>query len=135
MKKAVIGVTVLALVMSLGVMAMAAEESNNNWFQKNYEFQKDYINQQLERGLITKQQAEYMLERLDLMKEYYKEYDGEYGYNGFTMPCGRAGFGPMMHGPGMMGGYGFGPMMHGPGMMGGYGPGMMGRGFGPRGRW
>jgi hypothetical protein len=124
MKKVVIGVTVLALVLSMGVMVMA-EEGNDDWVQKNYEFQKDYINQQLEEGLITEQQAEYILERLEGMKEYYEEHGDELdnrGYGAYQMPCGMggAGFGPMMHGPGMMGGYG-----HGPGMMGGYGPGMM----------
>ncbi|SDC18415.1 MULTISPECIES: hypothetical protein [unclassified Candidatus Frackibacter] len=127
MKKVVIGVTVLALVLSMAVMVMA-KEGNDNWFQKNYQFQKDYINQQLERGLITEQQAEYMLERLETMKEYYEEHGDELdnrGNGAYRMPCG-------MSGPGMMGGAGFGPMMHGPGMMRGYGqgPGMMG-GYGP----
>jgi len=131
MKKTVIGVTVLALILALGVTVMAAEKEND-WLQKNYEFQKDYINQQLERGLITEQQAEYMLERLETMKEYYAEHGDELdnrGYGAYQMPCGRSfgsgmmggtGFGPMMHGSGMMRGYG-----QGPGMMGGYGPGMM----------
>ena len=177
MKKLVVSLTVLALLLSLSMMVMAAEQ-NDDWLQKRYDFQKDYIKQQLDEGVITQQQADYMLQRLERIKNYYEENGTDYGVeeryqfqkdyinqqlekglitekeaeymlerleamkeyyqqNGdyaTRMPCGRPGAGPMMHSPGMMGGFGFGPMMHGPGMM--YGPGMMrgGRGFGPRGR-
>jgi hypothetical protein len=131
MRKIIVGVTILALVLSLGVVAMASESSNDDLFQKNYELRKDFINQQLEHGLITDNQADYMLDRLEKMNEYYKEYGNEFGqeygtYRGIG-PCGMGpGFSPMMQGPGMMRGYGYGQGF-------GYGPGM-GRGMN-RGRW
>lgn len=75
MKKIVISMTVLAL--SLGMTVMAAEE-NDDWFQKNYEFRKDYDDNY----------------RFEERKEYYEE-NGAY-----IMPCGIVGFGPLMSTPG-----------------------------------
>jgi hypothetical protein len=133
MRKTIVGVTILALVLSLGVVAMASDSPNDDLFQKNYELKKDFINQQLERGLITQDQANYSLERLEEMNKYYEEYGNEFSQENGTYqgrgPCSMgAGFGPMMQGPGMMRGYG-----QGQGFGYGYGPGM-GRGMN-RGRW
>ncbi|SJZ82730.1 hypothetical protein [Selenihalanaerobacter shriftii] len=103
MKKTVIVITVLALVLSLGTMAMAHGFGlGNGDYEAQYKAQKEYIQQQLDDGAITQKQADYMLDRLEYMKEYSEQY-GNAGYGAYGMPCG---------GPGMMGGYGPG-MMHG----------------------
>ncbi|SJZ83580.1 hypothetical protein [Selenihalanaerobacter shriftii] len=115
MKKTVIGITVLTLVLSLGAMAMAHGFGGNGDYEAQYNAQKEYIQQQLDDGAITQKQADYMLDRLEYMKEYSEQY-GNAGYGAYGMPCG---------GPGMMGGYPGMMRGYGPGMMGGYGPGMM----------
>ncbi|SJZ40767.1 DUF2680 domain-containing protein [Selenihalanaerobacter shriftii] len=155
MKKVVIGVTVLALVLSLGMVVMAAE-NNDDSFKKNYELRKDYINQQLKQGLITEEQADYMLDRLDSMKNYYEEYGSNYDSDkryefqkNYINQQLKQGLITEKQADYMLerlearqeyykqngnGGYGyrmpcgrsgFGPGMMGPGMMGGYGFGPM----------
>lgn len=75
-------------------------------FDKMIEVRKESINKMVQDGLITKEQGDLALERLNQMVEFHKE-------NGYSNGAGMmGGFG---RGSGMMGGYGSGR-----GMMGGY---------------
>ena len=48
------------------------QENDNDSLQQSYDLQKDYIANLLEKDLITKRQADYMLERLNAAKNYYE---------------------------------------------------------------
>ncbi|KXS46002.1 MAG: hypothetical protein AWU54_59, partial [Candidatus Frackibacter sp. T328-2] len=48
------------------------QENDNGSLQQSYDLQKDYIASLLEKDLITKHQADYMLERLNATKNYYE---------------------------------------------------------------
>ncbi|SJZ30468.1 DUF2680 domain-containing protein [Selenihalanaerobacter shriftii] len=138
-----------------------AKANQNDWLEKRYQFQKNYIQKQLKRDLITERQAEYMLERLNAMKNYYEEIDDNLPQKNYqfqkdyiekqlekglitkaqadymlaqldTMKDCFEEYGQSCN-SGMFGMMsGFSPMMHGPGMMNGYGWGSQGnQNFGP----
>lgn len=79
-------------------------------FNKMIELRKETINKMVQDGLITKEQGDIELKRLEDMVKYHNE-------NGY-------GYGPGMMGSQMMNGYGYGN-----GMMGGYGGNRMMRGY------
>ncbi|SJZ31394.1 hypothetical protein [Selenihalanaerobacter shriftii] len=79
MKKVVASITVIALLLSLSLLALA-NDSQDNLFKKNYELRKNYVKEQLERGLISKQEADYRLNRLETMREYYEQNGNDYGF-------------------------------------------------------
>lgn len=107
MKKVLIVLTIVALVTaSLASFALAAEKNETpQWFKDMISWKKEQIDQALEDGEISKEQAEAWKDHMDDMEKWHTE-------NGFNY--GNMGFGAC-HG-------GFGK---GPGFRGGFGPGMM----------
>jgi len=81
-------------------------------YQQMADLQKQMVQKYLDAGLITKEQATYMQDSIDLRTKYRSQY----GYGWGPGACLGGGFGP-----GMMGGFGFRGGMMGGGMMGGFG--------------
>ncbi|WP_425447786.1 DUF2680 domain-containing protein [Dethiothermospora halolimnae] len=110
MKKVLSVSLLLVLVLSVGTVTFAAADGDApDWFNDMLEWRRDRIDEAVENGTITEEQAEYWNERMEYMEEYHNE-------NGFDFPAGcHGGYGRGMgRGFGRGNGQGFGPgMMNG----------------------
>lgn len=108
-KKAAVGITLL-LVLMLGMVAFAESVEVPDWYQEMKEWRQERLDSAIKEGLITQEQAEWQLERWEVMEQYRLE-------NGFAEGIGscrggvpgtgfRGGFGGGIGGRGMMGGFG-----------------------------
>jgi len=78
MKKVVIISLVVVLVLSVSLIALA-NDNTPEWFKDMVEWRKAQIQEALDAGTITEEQAEFYQERMDQMEKYH-------GENGFQMP-------------------------------------------------
>lgn len=102
MKKIITLAMTTVIILSLGVVAFA--ETNNevpDWYNEMIKWKKDQVQQSVDNGQVTEEQANYWNERIEYMEKFHKE-------NGFGFQGGCGGFGRgYRRGPG-----GFGPGMH-----------------------
>lgn len=102
MKKIITLAMTTVIILSLGVIAFA--ETNNevpDWYNEMIKWKKDQVQQSVDNGQVTEEQANYWNERIEYMEKFHKE-------NGFGFQGGCGGFGRgYRRGPG-----GFGPGMH-----------------------
>ncbi len=93
----VIAVLALAILIPSAFAAVAGNPGGEDWFNRMFDYHKQWVNQAVESGQITQEQGKAWSQHFDQMKEFHSR-------NGFNCP----GFGG-----GMMGGGGFGGMMGG----------------------
>lgn len=124
MKKLMLVTLVIVFVLSMGVMSFAETNITEtpDWYEDMLKWRKDQIEEALDEGLITEEQAQLWNERLEYMEEYNLENNYGYGCGGYGMGYG--------HGPGRGFGHGMG---YGYESGRGFGHGMMGRGWGYQG--
>lgn len=105
MKKIISLAAISVLVLSMGLVAFA-DVSNEapQWYNDMMDWRREQVQEAVDNGEITEEDAEYWTEEIDRMEEYHNE-EG-YGY-----------------GPGMMGRYGRRDSRRGNGFSGGFGPG------------
>ncbi len=105
MKKLTILSIVSALILSMGIVVFADNSQEvPQWYNDMIEWRKEQVQESVENGEITEEDAQYWMEEMDRMEEYHNEY----GY-----------------GPGMMGRYGRRDNrgLRGNRFVGGFGPG------------
>lgn len=128
MKKiAIVVITIFVLAMAVPAFADTQENTKlADLFNQLFSIREQIVDEYVEQGQITEEQAEYIKGNMDNMQQFQQENSYAPGYG-----MGRGGCGGMMGGPGQGAGYGPGGMMGGfGGMMGGGPGGMMGGGFG-----
>jgi hypothetical protein len=103
---AVVGVLALAILVPSAFAAVTGNQGDVDWFNRMFDYHKQWVNQSVENGQITPEQGKAWNQHFDQMKEFHSQ-------NGFACP----GFGG-----GIMGYGGFGGNGGYGGMMGGYGP-------------
>lgn len=122
MRKRVTIAVVVALVLALSVpvafaaLSPAQEKELKTLYSQQFDLQKKMIQERVDLGWITQQQADLMIKNLEARKDYLDKngLDGQYG------PGYGPGFGPGGFGCGGRGGVGLGAG-YGRGMMGGWG--------------
>lgn len=83
----------LAVVMLLGVASVALAETSTEipgWFTEMIKWKKDRVEQAVEDGLITEDQADAYKERLEAMEQYHEENGFNFG-TGFGSCMGEFG--------------------------------------------
>lgn len=102
MKKTLALVLVLVGVLTVGFAVFADTEDVPEWFTEMIEWRKAQVEESLEAGLITEDQAEAWFDHFDDMTEFHQE--NGFGGGGFGGCRGGRGFGP---GAGMGPGFGW----------------------------
>jgi len=105
--KKVLSLLIVALIVSTTGFVVFADDGDvlPDWFKDMIEWRKGQLNQAVEDGVITEEQAEYWTEHYEDMEEYHKEngFGNGYGYGGPGGCHGGNGRGPRRgYGPGMM---------------------------------
>ncbi|MCL6635348.1 MAG: YckD family protein [Peptococcaceae bacterium] len=102
------GVLALVILVPGAFAAVTGNQDNADWFNRMFDYHKQWVNQAVESGRLTPEQGEAWNRHFDQMKEFHAQ-------NGYYCP----GFGGGMMGNfngnwygGMMGGFG-GPVRNG----------------------
>ncbi|MEN1759930.1 hypothetical protein [Anoxynatronum sibiricum] len=105
MKKRWLMVMTLLLVAALGAMVYAETVEAPQWFFDMIEWRQDRIEEALNEGLITEEQAAWQMERLEAMEAYHLE-NGFHRFGGSACQGGgRMRSGGFQNGAGKMGGW------------------------------
>lgn len=97
MKKNIAIILTLVLAFgAIGIASFADTEEVPQWFNDMLKWRTERINEAVESGDLTQEDAELWLEHMEEMEAYHEE-------NGFSFSGGMYGFGRGMHGSGGLG--------------------------------
>lgn len=103
MKKSIVLLFIIVGVLAAGITAYADAEDVPEWFYEMIEWRKAEVQESLDAGEITEEQAEAWLAHFDDMVEFHEAS----GFTGFGGCHGGRGFGGRGPGYGMGAGFGW----------------------------